>query len=597
MTGVDSGRHRGVHARTAATRTGERAVPGRGRARGTRGTPGGASGEPGAAAGRSLTERLLIPVIPAVLGLITGLYHLGVPPLWRDEAATKAIASRPVGQILATMPHDDVVHGAYYLVVHAFIGLFGSSNGTLRLPSAIAAAVACAFTALVARRLAADGGRWYSALTGVTAGAVLALLPAMIRYAQEARSYAIVTMLAAIATYLLLRAIDGGRPGWWAAYGAAVFLTGLFNIFGLLIVVAHGLTLLAIGWRGSAGRAPAGPYYGADFDSPAASPASPASPAQSRGRRLLGVPVGWLAAGLAAAVLLVPLVAMAYAQRNALSWMSASAPVGRDTVALAHLWAGSPGLVWPVFGLAGLGAVASVIAGGRSLSPATVALPWLIAPPAILLAVSTTHPVYDQRYVEFCLPGLAILAAAGITWLWRAAALGLGRLTSGGPGAAGWLACLPAVAAAVALAVALQPADAVVRQPSYRPDNLENEAQIIAANYKPGDIVFFIPLNDRIVSMPFPGPWQKLRDIALADSPASSDTLYGTDVSPAELQQRFTQVTRVWVVSSSEVPEATYLASAQATPLDKEEFALAGAMRKVHRWRDGDTELTLYAAR
>jgi mannosyltransferase len=600
MTGVDAGRHRGAHARTAAAaaaRTAERAVAGHGGAPGTRGNsdaPGGAAGEPGAAAepgaGRSLAERLLVPALPALLGLITGLYHLGVPPLWRDEAATKAIAGRPVGRILATMPHDDVVHGAYYLVVHIFIRLFGSSNGTLRLPSAIAAAIACAFTALVARRLAADRGRWYAALTGVTAGAVLALLPAMIRYAQEARSYAIVTMLAAIATYLLLCALDRGRPRWWAGYGAAVFLTGLFNIFGLLIVVAHGLTLLASGWRGSAGRAPAGPYYGADYDSAAAA-------AEPRGRRLLGVPAGWLAAGLAAVVLLVPLVAAAYAQRNALSWMSASASLGRDTVALAHLWAGSPGLVWPVFGLAALGVVASLAAGPRSLSPATVALPWLVAPPAILLAVSTTHPVYDQRYVEFCLPGLAICTAAGITWLWRAVAGGLGRLFPGGRGAIGWLACLPAVAAAVALTVALQPADAVVRQPSYRPDNLEYEAQIIAANAKPGDIVFFIPLNDRIVSMPFPGPWQQLRDIALADSPVSSNTLYGTDVSPAGLLRRFTHVTRVWVVSSSEVPEATYLASAQATPLDKEEFALVGAMRKVHRWRDGDTELTLYATR
>ncbi len=145
--------------------------------------------------------------------------------------------------------------------------------------------------------------------------------------------------------------------------------------------------------------------------------------------------------------------------------------------------------------------------------------------------------------------------------------------------------------------MALQPADAAVRQPSYRPDNLEDEAQLIAANYQPGDIVFFIPMNDRIVSLPFPGPWQKLRDIALADSPAGSDTLYGTDVSPAELLKRFTHVTRVWVVSSSEVPEATYLASAQATPLDQQEFGLVGAMRQIHRWRDGDTELTLYAAR
>ena len=446
MTGVDAGRHRGAHARTAG-RTGKRAdavAPG---LPGDAGTPGGASGSgapgaPAAVARRPLAERLLVPVIPGVLGLFTGVYHLGVPPLWRDEAATKAIASRPVGQILATMPHDDVVHGAYYLVVHAFIGLLGSSNGALRLPSAIAAAVACAVTALVAQRLAAGAGRWYAALTGGTAGAVLALLPAMIRYAQEARSYAIVTMLAATATYLLLRAIDGGRPRWWAAYGVAVFLTGLFNIFGLLIVVAHGLTVLVVGLgapgaeggrdgrdgqggqvgRGSTATAAAG-YYGSDFTSSAAP--------GPRGRRLLGVPLGWLTAGLVAALLLVPLVAEAYAQRNALSWMTATASVGRDTVALTHLWAGSPGLVWPVFGLAALGVIASLIAGPRSLSPATVALPWLVAPPAILLAVSTTHPVYDQRYVEFCLPALAICVSSGITWLWRLAARALGPAQRG----------------------------------------------------------------------------------------------------------------------------------------------------------------------
>ena len=591
MTGVDARRGRGAHARTPGrTAAPADAVP----------APGVTRAGPG--------TRLLGPAISAVLGLITGLYRLGVPPLWRDEAATKAIASRSVSQILATMPHDDVVHGAYYLVVHVFIGLFGSSNVALRLPSAIGAAVACAFTALIAQRLAAGqgsaagqglaAGRWYPALTGVTAGAVLALLPAMIRYAQEARSYAIVTMLAAIATYLLVRAVDDGRPRWWAGYAAAIFLTGLFNVFGLLIVVAHALTLLGTGWRarGQRGADGSSAYdsrgYGSDFPSPAE--------VKPPGRRLLGVPVGWLIAGLVAALLLVPLVAAAYAQRNALSWMSASPSIGRDAVALTHFWAGSAGLVWPVFGLAALGVVASLIARPRSLSPATVALPWLVVPPAILLAVSTTHPVYDQRYVEFCLPGLAICTAAGITWIWRLAAMALGGLARGrsaaGLGALGWLACLPAIAAAVALAVALQPADAVVRQPSYRPDDLEHEAQIIAANYKAGDIVFFIPINDRIVSLPFPGPWQKLRDIALAQSPVSTDTLYGTDASPAELLKRFTHVSRVWVVSSSEVPEAKYLASTQATPLDKEEFSIVGAMRQVHRWRDGDTELTLYAA-
>jgi mannosyltransferase len=545
------------------------------RYRGTRARPAAPTGDPAdASPGTARTVlaragRLLIPVIPALLGLITGGYHLGRVPLWRDEAATKAIASRRVVQILATMPHDDLVHGAYYLVVHYVIRLLGSSNHALRLPSVLAMAVACAFTALIAQRLTAAAGRIPAACTGVTAGVIFALLPATIDYAQEARSYALVTMMAMIATYLLLRALDDDRPRWWAGYGAAVFLAALFNLFGLLILAAHGLTLLAL-----ARPATAGHWV----------------------RRRLGTPLGWVAASAVAVALLIPVVIMAYGQRDALRWISSSPSPAREAATTAHLWAGSADLVWPVFGLAALGVVASLIADRRAAGPATVALPWLAAPAAIMIALSTMHPIYNQRYVEFCLPALAICVAAGIGWLWRLAAAALGP-SARGLGPLAWLAFLPAFAAAVALVVALVPADATVRASSYQPDNLEQETGIIAANARPGDIVFFIPVNDRIVSMPFPGPWRKLRDIALETSPVKSDTLYGTDVSPAELLRRFTHVTRVWVISSSEVPESAYLASAAPTALDREEFRLVGPMRRIHRWRDGDTDLTLYAAR
>lgn len=535
--------------------------------------------------GLSSWTDVAVPVLPAALGLATGAYHLGTPPLWRDEAATKAIAGRSFGQILATMPHDDVVHCAYYLVVHVVITLFGSSDGALRLPSVLATAVACACTALVARRLrrgyrAGAAGGLAASGTGLLAGLVFALLPATIRYAQEARSYAIVTMMATVASYLLLRAVDAGGRHWWAAYGAAVFLTGLFNIFGLLLLAAHGLTLLA-----TAVRRP-------ERDGPGTGGAGRARPARlgtgRLGRRGTGPMPGWLAAGVIATALTLPVIILAYGQRDTLSWMASSVPIRRDVAALTRLWAGSPGLVWPVFGLAALGVVASVIAGRRNLTPGTVALPWLVVPPTVLLALSMAHPVYDQRYVEFCLPALAICVASGINWVGRLAAAGLGRSRLA------WLAALPAIAAAAALAIALQPAEATVRQPGYRPDNLERESQIIAANAAAGDIVFYIPINDRIVSMPFPGPWRTLRDIALATSPVTSNTLYGTDVTPAELLKRFTHVTRVWVVSSSEVDS---MHSPQATPLDQTEARLIGAMRQIRRWRDGDTELTLYAAR
>jgi mannosyltransferase len=527
-------------------------------------TGAGPAGSP-AAAGRALTW--LVAIIPGVLGLITGGYRINVPPLWGDEGVTKAMAARPVDGLLATMPHDDVVHGAYYLVVHVVEEIAGSSTvAVLRLPSVVAMAVAAAFTALIARRLATLAGSPYPAVTGLVAGALFTLLPGVIGYAQEARSYAIVTMLAAIATYLLLMAArEGGR--WWIGYGTAVALTGLFNIFGLLILAAHGVSIL-IAARGRLGLS---------------------------GRRVAGVPVRWVFAGAGAVVVLIPLMAVAYTQRAALAWMTGPPPIRGSVVALADSWVGSPELVWPVFGLAAFGVAAGVVAYWRRRPPFTlgsVALPWMVVPPAVLLAVSQVHPVYDGRYVEYCLPALAILMASGLEWLARVVAVpplrraGLARL--------GWL---PSAAVVVFLVVLLIPAGAKVRLPDSRPDNLAADSQIVAANARPGDIAFFIPMSYRPVTAEFPAQWRGIRDIALMESPVASDTLYGTDVSPAELLKRFTHVTRVWVYSAPSDSNNSYLRSARATPVDREEARLVSGMELLRQWRDGDKMLTLYQVR
>lgn len=508
----------------------------------------------------------LVAVIPGVLGLITGGYHVGRPPIWGDEGVTMAMAARSVSQLLATMPHDDVVHGAYYLVVHVVETVAGSSSPTvLRLPSVVAMAVAAAFTALVARRLATLAGSPYPAVTGLVAGVLFTLVPFVIRYAQEARSYAIVTMLATITTYLLLKAVeDGGR--WWIAYGVAAALTGLFNIFGLLILAAHAVTLLI---------------------------AAPGLPGLS-GRRTAGVLARWLLAGAVAVIVLTPIVAFAYSQRTALAWMTGHVVFGSAALNLARTWAGPQKLFWPVFGLAAFGVAADAVTWrrGRPVTPGSVALPWLVLPPVILLVVSQVHPVYDGRYVEYCLPALAILMAWGMTWLARLVAAAVPPLGRAG---LAWLGWLPSAAILVLLVIALIPADAKVSLPSSRPDNLLLDSQIVAANAKPGDVVFFIPISYRPINVEYPAQWREVRDIALAQSPVTSDTLYGFDVSPAELVKRFAGVTRVWVYSAPNV--TAYLDSARATPVDKEEAALVARMRLVHRWVDGDKMLTLYQAR
>jgi hypothetical protein len=97
----------------------------------------------------------------------------------------------------------------------------------------------------------------------------------------------------------------------------------------------------------------------------------------------------------------------------------------------------------------------------------------------------------------------------------------------------------------------------------------------------------------RVIGTGYPAPFAKLRDIALATPPIASGTLAGNEItSPALLKSRFTDVSRVWVVTGA----STYKFPVPSTPVDKEKMALiaAAGMHIVHRWMAGEVMLTLY---
>ena len=280
----------------------------------------GSSGGPGRRVRGERRGSWLVIAVPAATSAVVGGYELGGPSLWRDEAYTKDAIGRPVSQIFALLRHQDAVHGAYYVLMHVIAAAIGTSATALRFPSLCAMVIATGFTAAIARRAAAltqasalpqapaqpqapapaagprkaAGSRVsLPALTGLLSGLVFATAPYMTYYAQMARSYAIVTMFATIATYLLLRAYPDGRWRWWAAYGAAVALAGLFNLFGLLILAAHGVTLLLTDARGQS----------------------------AAGRRIGRIPLRWLAASAAAVIVLGPLLSVASHEQKQIDWV------------------------------------------------------------------------------------------------------------------------------------------------------------------------------------------------------------------------------------------------------------------------------------
>lgn len=188
------------------------------------------------------------------------------------------------------------------------------------------------------------------------------------------------------------------------------------------------------------------------------------------------------------------------------------------------------------------------------------------------------------RYVLYSQPALALLCAAGLSWLADRARTPLGGLAQ----PAAWL---PSVLiAAVAMLAGAQHS---VRRPWLAgSDNLRRAAAILAARERRGDAILYLPGKRRIMSMAYHAPFRRLDDVALAVSPAASDTLSGIEVSAATLARRFGRVHRVWVIA---LVDRGHLPGAQ-TAVDRKKLALLAGMRLDRRWRAGALRVSLYSA-
>ena len=511
------------------------------------------------------------PLMPGIVLLLGDGYGLGRLSLWRDEAYTLDAIHRPLPQIFAMAGHIDAVITPYYLLMHAWIAAAGTSAAALRLPSVLAMAVAAVVTTVIGRRLASAARLPAPATTGVLAGLLFAAAPQVTRYAQNARPYGLVTMCAAIATWLLLRALADSRWRWWAGYGVAIAATGLFNVLALLLLAAHGMTVWIARTRQRAAVPPAA------IAPPGAVGVDPVD--GETGAPLALLPSRWLTAAGAATVVLIPVMVAGYEQRSQISWLPWPRLGAVDQLVVS--FAGSRPLV-PLVALLVVAGVSTSVADRRSVTAdmVTVAAPWLLLPALILLAASQVHPVYDFRYLVYCLPALALLTAAGLAAVTR-----LAMLTP--LGKAAWLPAALIVVLLVALVLGPQ---RLMRLPSALPDNLRRVAAIVAAYGRPGDAVLYLPANRRAYSLAYPAPFRRLRDIALAESPVAAANLIGTQVPPATLRSRFTTVTRVWVIGQRSLRRLRHPVS----PLEKTEVALLKPFRLVRRWRTGQAMLSLY---
>jgi mannosyltransferase len=499
------------------------------------------AGQNGGRAAALAAGPLWMRILPPVVMFAMGLWRITGPSYWRDEAATMTAVQRPFPEIVRMIGSVDAVHGVYYMIIWVLARLGGTGELVIRLPSAVAMACAAAAVAALGRRLV-------SPRAGLAAGLLLAALPQISLYAQDAREYAAVTALAATGSYLLVRALAAtGRPrrNWLAGYAVCLGVMGSLNVFSLLLVGGHAITVAAAAaraWRRDGVRA-AG----------------------------VSLAAGWLVAAAGAFLLASPILALGIAQRGTLSWITTPPLLG--TVEGLRKLVGPAAMLLALCLAIALGVAADVRARRplrASWPPELFALclPWLLLPPAVLIGVSYASPVYTFRYVIFCAPAAALLGGAGLAALVR-------------PWSRGALAWVPAVIALAVVAGLGVPAQLTARQPDGHGTNIRRANAIVAGARRTGDAVLYLGYDSNYLPAAYPGGFARLDNIGQAMTPSQAGNLVGAQLRASVIRARLGRIRRLWLV--------------RIGPRPHDRLLHGMGFRLLRKWRVTGIWLLLYA--
>ncbi len=328
------------------------------------------------------------------LGIILGAtlirwWGLSAKSLWFDEAYSLYVASKPVTAIPSLLQVYDTHPPLYYLLLHAWMVVFGSTEAAVRSLSALAGVLGVLATFVLGRRVCGS-------MAGILAAAIVAFSPFHVASSQEARMYSLLTAVGA-ASFLLLWLALAGRPArYWVGYVIVTVLALYTHHFAALLVLAQAV-------------------YVVGFE-----------PSREHRRR-------WLFSVAAVAFFYLPNISLLARQvLTARAWPDVRPPFGlgalTDLLGMLSFGGGLFGmgtyfrrgslgleyrvpLLLPFMLLAAAG-----VAGLSDRRRRAFVLSYLLIPVALVSLISLRWNIFYERYFTFVLPPYAILLASGVTY-------------------------------------------------------------------------------------------------------------------------------------------------------------------------------------
>jgi len=180
----------------------------------------------------SFNQFLILSILLA--GFILRVYDLGSESIWYDEGASLNVAVQKINNIFF---QKDKSPPLYYLFLHFWIKLFGSSEFSIRLPSALFGTASIWFIYL-------NGKILINRKAALTGALILSLNKYHIFYSQEARVYELTALLTLLSIHFFIR-LNLLKKN-WGALGYLFFSSLLMysHIYGLFIIFAQNIYIL-----------------------------------------------------------------------------------------------------------------------------------------------------------------------------------------------------------------------------------------------------------------------------------------------------------------------------------------------------------------
>jgi mannosyltransferase len=330
--------------------------------------------------------RRLALILLCLAGLGLRLAHLAAKPFWFDECFSAEVVRLSWGSFLRVLWWREANMALYYVLLRLWMQ-FSQSVFFIRSLSVFIATATIAAIYWLAKRLFDRRVAWIAAI-------LFTFNAYNVRYAQEARGYALFTLLATLSSGFLVAWLREAKGGSRAGYVAATTLAAYTHFYAVLLPMAQWLVLVSAGY-------------------PASKQDSASTDRASQIRR------AWKMIAFA----VLPLLAfVAKTGAGPIRWIHR--PQLHDLLSFWQQFSGGKNWILPLSYLAAC--IAALLPVRKHVLQRNQSwgiwcyqflLIWFLFPVVLTMVLSFFRPLFLPRFLIFCQPALIILAAAGISRL------------------------------------------------------------------------------------------------------------------------------------------------------------------------------------